>query len=91
MDEGTTTFEQLPPEFRNGEHPHAHKPWALIIVIFVIISFGAFWYYEHTQAPALPQTIKTAPITTTPATESIDSDDLQAAVNIAIPEFSKQF
>lgn len=91
---GQTSFEQLPS-------PHAHKPWAFFIIVFVIIVFGAFWYYERSHQVLDTPVINTAPIThTNPEPESaqtntdspMQASDLQAAaINTAIPEYSEQF
>ncbi len=92
--EGETVFQQLPSR-------HAQKPWAFFIILFVLVAFGAFWYYERSREVIDPPIINTAPITrTTPQPESIQMNtdspiqaaDLQAAaINTAIPEYSEQF
>lgn len=59
---GKTTLEQMPPEFRHGEHPHARKPWAIIIILIVIILFGAFWVIRKNaiseNEPASPTAVE---------------------------------
>jgi hypothetical protein len=57
---GKTTLEQMPPEFRHGEHRHAHKPWPVIITLMVILLFGFFWWHEMKKSqPTFPAPVAT--------------------------------
>src|SRR5688572_20145301 len=95
---GSTLLEQMPPEYKTGEHRHAKKPWLIIILVFVLISFGLFWIYEQqnvskVSTPPLSETPLSSPSTELPVessstTPEMDIADLQAAaINIPIPDF----
>ncbi len=94
---GTTVFEQVPREFRGARR---RSPIAFIIVVLVVILFGGFWLYQErtvneTVIPATPENVTSVSedTSTAPTNEQESSvGDLQAAaVNTAIPDFSKDF
>lgn len=65
--------------------PHTHKPWALIIIVLVVILFGAFWYFEQRHRPVAPILPVARPV-------EPSLGDLQAAtIYTTIPELSKEF
>ncbi len=96
---GTTVFEQVPREFNGGKNRN-HFPWAMAIVILVVILFGTFWFYEQrtnellapsTQEIVIPAT-EDMSVAPAPNEQGVSIGDLQAAaVNTAIPDFSKEF
>lgn len=75
-------------------HDDTRSYWAPVIIICVIVLFGAFWYYERTRQTADEPVIDTAPVSTVSpilATEPGINDLQAAAINTAIPDFSDQF
>jgi len=87
-----TSLEQFPNELHHEEPRHTH--WALIIIVSVVVLFGAFWYVERHQALFHTQLSSSTPIQPPQIsnTSMISVDDLQTATaNIAIPTFSEQF
>lgn len=96
---GTTVFEQVPREL-NGSKPR-RRPWALVIIIVVIVLFGAFWLYERraemndpvpSSDSSTTPLASTSPAPTTAPTPEPSLGDLQTAtVNTAVPDFSKAF
>lgn len=82
----TTTLERMPPEFR-GSKPKRTSAWVILVIIGILLmgSYEFYAYMKGTQQVA-PDAQDRA---STPANKSVD--ELQAAVNIAIPDFSKNF
>ncbi len=92
---GTTTYEQMPPEFGLGRSSSNHKPWAFISIVIVVIIFGAFWYIENKQELPVVAPIVRAPVQMNPPAPDVQPVDLSilqaSVVNSAIPDYSKDF
>ena len=88
---GTTTLESMPPEFR-GDTPKKN-PWLKIIILILIVGTGAYWFINHNRRPGPdPNPQALSPIETSSTTSKPDDmGDLQATVNLAIPDFSNNF
>lgn len=95
---GKTTYEQVPYDFG-----HKRKsPWALIIIVFVVILFGLFWFISRPRitteghqatSPTQDQTTSLAEETSSETTEQAPegiSELTTAAINTAIPHFSNR-
>jgi hypothetical protein len=90
----TTSLEQVPRELRT----HRKSPIALTLIILIVILFGGFWLYQDRMAtvPIEPEpAVVTPPVTSQPTPSPQPSpsvsDMQEAAVNIAIPDYSSQF
>jgi hypothetical protein len=89
----------MPEEFNHDEHPLSHKPWAVWSVIFVVLFFSIFWYYQHTQQNnsievTPPLSVRQAPVVAEKRSpeQPLSLTDLQAAaLNTAIPDYAKNF
>ena len=71
----------------------SHRSWAPLIIVCIILIFGAFWYYQETHTVPEAPILESAPVTTVPHPDSpVDLGELQAAtINTAIPDFSSEF
>ena len=75
---------------------HARSPWAVVIVLLVILLFGWFWLLESSrlknESHATPMAIPVVENKSDAIADELDLSTLEAnAVNIAIPSFEELF
>ncbi len=83
---GTMELVGVPKEFRPNKHERK-SPWAFIIILITLISFGAFFYFKKQLLPVPEISIYTPP--TPQQKPSLDLETLEASVGtITIPDYS---
>lgn len=86
---GEMDLQQIPKEFRPNRHEHK-SPWAIIVIIIIVILFGAFWIIENKKINASVGTTTATPeIPSHPVQTLNPTNDLEASVGaIDIPSYS---
>ncbi len=66
------------------------SPWALVIIVVVVILFGLFWITQQSRLSENHATPQSAPLPQKPASSLDTPADLEAAIGaIDIPDYSQ--